>query len=90
MQRKDVDSFYGSVFEADFAAIQYREGLTPDEVLGSKNYRENLDRESFWTASRLATIFPMVLSPTPSRRLSFRIVVYGVPHCQDSLRLKLR
>jgi hypothetical protein len=36
VQRKDVDSFYGSAFEADFLAIQYHEGLTPDEVLGNR------------------------------------------------------
>jgi hypothetical protein len=34
VQRRDVDNFYGSRFEADFIAIEYHtEGLSPDEVL---------------------------------------------------------
>jgi hypothetical protein len=34
VQRKDVDNFYGTSFEDDFSAIQYRtEGQTPGEVL---------------------------------------------------------
>lgn len=37
VQRKDVDNFYGSCFEADFAAILYKEGGTPASVLFDKD-----------------------------------------------------
>jgi hypothetical protein len=36
VQRSDVDNFYGSVFEADFELIQYRDQITPLGVLGDK------------------------------------------------------
>ena len=37
VQRKDVDSFYGSKFESDFIAIEYHtEKLSPDKVLIDK------------------------------------------------------
>jgi hypothetical protein len=37
VQRQDVDSFYGSRFEADFISIEYHtEGLSPDQVLVDK------------------------------------------------------
>jgi hypothetical protein len=36
IQRKDVDEFFGSIFEADFLGILYSEGLTPDQVLLSR------------------------------------------------------
>jgi hypothetical protein len=37
VQRKDVDNFYGWHFEADFAAILYREGGNPVSVLFDKD-----------------------------------------------------
>lgn len=36
VQRSDVDSFYGSNFEADFIAIQYAEDGSPSQVLTDK------------------------------------------------------
>lgn len=41
IQRKDVDHFFGSVFEADFLAIRYHEGITPDQVLFSRVLSRN-------------------------------------------------
>lgn len=43
VQRKDVDSFYGSHFEADFQALLYREGETPTSVLLDKNLSRSFD-----------------------------------------------
>src|SRR5271167_4182378 len=36
VQRSDVDNFYGSLFEADFELIQYRDRLTLVDVLSDK------------------------------------------------------
>jgi hypothetical protein len=36
VQRSDVDNFYGSHFEAEFELIQYRDRITPFEVLSDK------------------------------------------------------
>lgn len=43
VQRKDVESFYGSRFEADFAAILYTEGGTPESVLLDKDLSRLFD-----------------------------------------------
>lgn len=43
VQREDVESFYGSRFEADFAAIQYNEGGTPTSVLLDKDLSRLFD-----------------------------------------------
>ena len=36
VQRADVDHFFGAFFESDFVSLQYREGVTPEKVLLSK------------------------------------------------------
>lgn len=36
VQRADVDHFFGAFFESDFLGIQYREGVTPAQVLLNK------------------------------------------------------
>lgn len=43
IQRKDVDNFYGSFFEADFAALLYKEGGTPTSVLFDKKLSQLFD-----------------------------------------------
>jgi len=43
VQREDVDSFYGSHFEADFQALLYREGGTPASVLFDKKLSRSFD-----------------------------------------------
>ena len=39
IQRKDVDNFFGSHFEADFLAIHKKIGRSPIELLADKNLR---------------------------------------------------
>lgn len=43
VQRKDVDSFYGSHFEADFTTLLYKEGDTPASVLFDKKLSRSFD-----------------------------------------------
>lgn len=43
VQRKDVDNFYGSHFEADFTALLYKEGGTPASVLFDKKLSRSFD-----------------------------------------------
>ena len=42
IQRKDVDSFYGSLFEADFLAIQEKDRQQVDEVMADKDLARQL------------------------------------------------
>lgn len=42
IQRKDVDSFFGSRFEADFTKLRYRDALHEQNVLGSQSLRREL------------------------------------------------
>ena len=39
VQRKDVDNFFGSCFEADFLAIEKKIGRSPIELFANKNLR---------------------------------------------------
>ena len=43
IQRADVDSFYGSVFEADFLAIQEKDRHQADEVIADKDLARQLE-----------------------------------------------
>lgn len=43
VQRKDVDVFYGSNFEADFFQIQYREAGSVSHAITNKNLNKNLN-----------------------------------------------
>lgn len=42
LQRKDVDGFYGSLFENKFIAAQRADGLKAHEILGDKNLRREI------------------------------------------------
>jgi len=64
VQRKDVDSFYGSYFETDFQALLYREGGTPASVLFDKKLSRSFDVPSLWMASLLITTLPKVTYPS--------------------------
>jgi len=43
VQRQDVDSFYGSNFEADFEMLQYDRNRTTDEIFMDKELRKKFD-----------------------------------------------
>ena len=43
IQRKDVDSFYGSLFEADFLAIQEKDRHHADDVIADKDLVRQLN-----------------------------------------------
>ena len=43
VQRKDVDSFFGSNFEADFVALQYARTRSPAEIFAQKDLHKKFD-----------------------------------------------
>ncbi len=47
VQRRDVDSFFGSHFEADFTRMRYRDSLGVKDVLGDRKLRQQLQPRIF-------------------------------------------
>jgi len=42
VQRKDVDNFYGSMFESDFTILQHSRKYSPDEILRDKQLSKSI------------------------------------------------
>jgi len=43
VQRRDIDNFYGSIFESDFATIRYRDNRILDDVIADKVLSKKFD-----------------------------------------------
>ena len=64
VQRKDVDSFYGSHFEAEFETIQEKGRYKADEVLASKTLSKKLKPKMYADGKRVEYYRPSSTIPT--------------------------
>lgn len=65
MQRRDVDNFYGRIFEADFVDIKHR-GHRPDEVLADESLSKRL-RPQLVANGRRIEHYPVVKGQDPGK-----------------------
>ena len=64
VQRKDVDSFYGSRFEADFEVIQHSGKKTIYDIFADKKLRDHL-RPRIFRGRKVVKHFPYRRGPVP-------------------------
>jgi hypothetical protein len=84
VQRKDVDNFYGGIFEGDFVDIQYRGKQSPDEVIVDPDLSKKLRPEILLGGEKVEHF--VARGPVPDR---FTEVVVGGPRGAIRLGLKI-
>jgi hypothetical protein len=79
VQRKDVDQFFGSVFESDFTVLQYKGNYSPGEILVDPRLSKKLHPRIERDGEPIGHYFPQGQVPEEHTKVEFQTPAGSIP-----------